>query len=213
MTDIFLVVVGLVLGGIIAWTWASSQARSSSDKEVADVKKRARLAEQLWDGLRQQVQQKEKEILALRSSCEDERRAATEVQTRLLEAHRTAQEEKKTLEEATIRLSDAFQALSSAFLETNNQSFLELAHYQDIGKSMNSAISAYHAAVEAMESRILTTARRLKELGASTDQEPPDIASGTQTPQETSLPVPTVVVHEEARTHSPGKGRRDISAG
>ncbi|HMG36570.1 MAG TPA: DNA recombination protein RmuC [Blastocatellia bacterium] len=45
------------------------------------------------------------------------------------------------------------------------------AHFADVGKKLDGAVESYNRAVGSLESRVLVSARRFKELGASSDKE------------------------------------------
>ena len=127
MPEMLSLVLGFVVGGVVAWFLVTLMLRSSFQGQVADHKARAYAAEQLVAELRQQAEQKETEIVGLREALEKEQQASTEAQTRLEAAHQSVEEQKKLLDEAGVRLADAFKALSADALRANNQSFLELA--------------------------------------------------------------------------------------
>lgn len=143
---------------------------------MEELKKRARVAGQLWEELRQQMESKTDEIMELQKSLEGERRAAKE-----------AQEQNQLLQEANNQLTDAYKALGSDFSSTNKQVSLELAHFQDIRKSLGSTLEAYNRAVATLESRVLAAAHRLKELEAAGQEF--SVAESTDQKSEESVPA------------------------
>jgi DNA recombination protein RmuC len=98
------------------------ELRSESERRSAAEEKNARIPELENDlrGREEHAQRLQKEITWLRAKL-------SEVETRLLEERKASGEKLALLEEARARLSDAFSALSSEALRSNNQSFLELA--------------------------------------------------------------------------------------
>ena len=48
-------------------------------------------------------------------------------------------------------------------------------HFLRVGKSLDQATAAYNSSVGTLESRVLVTARRFKELGATTHEELPEV--------------------------------------
>lgn len=154
MIEFLFILMGLVLGGLVAWFWASSQARA----QVA-------AAEALKDELYRQIGQKDKDISELASALQYERRARTEAQTRLEEADKNLQEQKKLLEEATNKLTDTFKALSSDALKSNNQSFLELAKQslEAIVNETKGEVGKRQEAIDALIRPIQETLKRYEE--------------------------------------------------
>ncbi len=114
--EIVLVLMGVVIGGGLAWYLATmrSQARASA-------------AEATVVELRTQVQKAEADFGTLRQTLDAERGAKVKAETELAEAMKNLEEQKKILEEAKTRLTDTFKALSDDALKSNNQAFLELA--------------------------------------------------------------------------------------
>jgi DNA recombination protein RmuC len=118
-----MVPIALVATGLAAW-WVRGMLAKSSAAALE-----ARLA-----SAEQQLAQKAHEVETLRAEQarsaqalreESERRVAAE--ERLAAERRAAEEKLKLLEEARTALSDAFKALSAEALQSNNQSFLDLA--------------------------------------------------------------------------------------
>ncbi len=62
------------------------------------------------------------------------------------------------------------------------------AHFTSVGASLGKAISAYNNATGSLERSVLVPARKLKELGAATGDEIPEISPIEAAPRELSLP-------------------------
>jgi DNA recombination protein RmuC len=61
-------------------------------------------------------------------------------------------------------------------------------HWENVGKSLQKAVTAYNAAVGTLETRVLVTARRLKDKGVSAGEELPDIETIDQAPRPLGAP-------------------------
>jgi DNA recombination protein RmuC len=61
-------------------------------------------------------------------------------------------------------------------------------HWENVGKSLSKAVSAYNGAVGTLESRVLVTARRLKDKGVSAGDELPDLEVIDETPRPLGTP-------------------------
>lgn len=48
-------------------------------------------------------------------------------------------------------------------------------HFEDVGKGLHRAVDSYNKTVSSMESRVLVSARKLKELGATTKEDIPEL--------------------------------------
>ena len=154
MNFILPLVIGLVVGGIAAWFAASAMSRAKVAETQGKLASKQEEAEKLLERVSQMNTRIDELNASLKS--EAERRAASEARaertaaleeesTRLrteitnlkatlaqieetLKKEREATMEKlKLLEEARASLTDAFKALSSEALNTNNEAFLKLA--------------------------------------------------------------------------------------
>ncbi len=88
---------------------------------------RGQASETLLGELRQQTGQKEKELQALRDALSSTQQEKIAAQTKLEEALKNSDEQKRLLERAEEKLTTTFQALSGESLKSNNRAFIELA--------------------------------------------------------------------------------------
>lgn len=114
------VVIGAILAGIGTWLVLRTSAATlrerlaARDAKIAELE--VRLGEEIGQASSAQI-----ELAGLRQE------AAT-LETRLVEERKAAAEKLAILNEAQAKLSDAFKALSSEALKSNNVAFLNLAH-------------------------------------------------------------------------------------
>lgn len=127
MIELLYGLLGVLAGGAIAWFWASARSRAATASELSVAHARASTAEAIAAQITTQAEKADAAMNALRQELDVARGAKVEADTRLAEATRNLDEQKRLLEEARIRLTDAFKALSGEALKSNNQAFLELA--------------------------------------------------------------------------------------
>ena len=92
----------------------------------------------------------ESSLEALRASNADLGRIRSELETRIAEERKAADEKMAMLQQARTELSDAFKALSSEALNSNNNAFLELAktHLEKFQEGAKTDLEARQKAVE-----------------------------------------------------------------
>src|SRR5262249_23768742 len=71
-------------------------------------------------------------------------------------------------------------------------------HWEGVGKSLARAVDAYNGAVGTLETRVLVTARRLKDKGVSAGEELPDLETIDQTPRPLGAPQLTGLFDDAA---------------
>jgi len=118
---------GAAIGALIGWLWASSRTQSRMGAELAEARSEAGSAASALSELRNQLTARDAELQDIRTRLAESERQRTEASTRLEEAAKGLEEQKRAIQEAQSRLADTFKALSKDALQSNNQSFLELA--------------------------------------------------------------------------------------
>lgn len=127
MLEVLCLLIGLLVGGGVAWLWASARARASFATQFADVQAKAAAAESIAAEVRAQAARAEQALTQSRRELDAERAIRVQAETRAAETARNLDEQRKLLDEAKARLAEAFQALSGEALKSNNQAFVELA--------------------------------------------------------------------------------------
>lgn len=134
MEYILCVLVGVLIGGCVAWLLASARATKSMTAKLEESERRANTAEGRASGLegtiaelRSQNQKASEDFIKVRDQLAAETSAKVKAETQLAETIQRLQEEKKLLEEAKAKLTDTFKALAGDTLNTSTTAFLKLA--------------------------------------------------------------------------------------
>lgn len=124
----------LIAGILIGWLLSSSRQnlirereRSEREAEIARLSERLAAREQQFEEMKTGREKLEAELKETRLASLTLQASVVELDTRLIEERKAAIEKLAVIGEAKAHLSDAFQALSAQALQSNNQSFLELA--------------------------------------------------------------------------------------
>lgn len=132
MEALFILVftVWTILLGIFVWTIAKTRERERVDTIIKKETERRTIAEEKNSripDLEIQLKYKENQISQLIREKEEGRIRLAEMEERVSQHQKAAQEKIDLLNQAQQKMSDAFKALSSDVLKSNSQSFLELA--------------------------------------------------------------------------------------
>lgn len=152
MEIILYFIVGAIIGGIIAWFIISSRSQRDYAEKINVIEKRASSAEARTEELRQQIQQRESEIMQIRNELDAERKVKVESLTRLEEAKKSFEEQKALIELMKTEMADTFNALSSAALKSSSEDFLRLAseHLGKVVTDTKGKLSEHQAAMDGM---------------------------------------------------------------
>jgi DNA recombination protein RmuC len=121
------VLVGVAIGIVIGRMMAREGVRSEYDKRVADAERRALTAEAAVPELRAQLKDKDSSFEGLRRRLDSEMTARATAETALLAETKRLEEERALLAHAQDKLKETFQAVAAQALNSNNESFLQLA--------------------------------------------------------------------------------------
>ena len=120
-------VLAFAAGALLAWLVASASLRAAADEKLREADSSRAGAESAADELRKQVSGLQSALDANRNQLQHEQSACTAAQTALSKTQENLEEQKKLIEEAKTRLTDAFQALASKALSDSSEQFLKLA--------------------------------------------------------------------------------------
>ena len=147
MNEISIAVTALVAGIAVAWVWRGSLARAKQaplEQQLAEkaaaleslTVERGRAAEILHAEIRlraaaearaSRIPELESQLAAQTQALSEHNAKLSELETRITEERKAAEEKLILVKQAENALSDAFKALSFEALKSNNQAFLDLA--------------------------------------------------------------------------------------
>ena len=127
MLDLALLLVGLLLGGALGWSFARVRAETAVRGGRELLQGRLAAAETRVDELAKQITQRDLELGDLRGALATEHAARIQADTRLEGEQRAVAEQRALLEEARGQLTETFKVLSSEALRDTQSSFLTLA--------------------------------------------------------------------------------------
>jgi len=88
------------------------------------------------------------------------------------------------------KLAENAQAVSDLGKELHERLVTACEHLEKLGRMINSTVDAYNKAVGSLESRVLVSARRLKELGAASEGDDiPELPQLDRIPRRVELPL------------------------
>jgi DNA recombination protein RmuC len=120
-------VIGLLVGGGLAWVLASARARARVLGDAQSRESRLAAAEATTDELRKQLSQRDLEAADLRVALASAQTERAQAEARWEATRQNLDEQRRLLDEAQVRLGDTFKALSADALRESNTAFLQLA--------------------------------------------------------------------------------------
>jgi len=127
---IMYVIVGILLGALVAAILQQkkiAELRTGYEVQVKEIENRASSAEAIVEERGKEIQKKETEIAQIRNELNTERQSKVEALTRLEAAQKSFEEQKALIDTMKKEMTDTFNALSKAALDSSNESFLTLA--------------------------------------------------------------------------------------
>lgn len=170
MTYPLFVVGGIVVGGCVAWLIATTRVTRRMANEVQEAQRLTRDAEATSseakgtvEELRQQITRAAEDFGKLRTKLEAEQSAKVKAETQLTDTIRQLNEEKRFLEEAKTKLTDAFKALAGDTLNNSTAQFLKLA-METLDKVLAQAKGDLGARQEAINGLVKPLSASLKQF-------------------------------------------------
>lgn len=127
MTEILLLILGLMLGAAAGWLAGVWRARSQVAGQSLTLQNQLAASEAVLAGLREQLGQRDRELAGLREAFQSAQQERVAAQVRAEEMQRHLAEQRQLLEQAEVRLREAFAALSSEALKVNSAQFAQQA--------------------------------------------------------------------------------------
>ena len=154
MSEWLLLVVGLALGGAVAWFWGRARSAATLSRLQVEAEGRTRAAESTANELRAQLESLRQKVEELQANLRTEGEQRAGAEARLQEAQANLEEQKKLLDEARQKLADTFNALAAEALKSNNQAFVALAKstFETIQAQAKGDLDTRHKAIEGLVS-------------------------------------------------------------
>ena len=152
MSEILLLVIGAVVGGAAGWLWATSRSRAEHAARVREVENRLATQEGGGAAIREQLEGSRREIDRLQTDLRTITAQKADAEARASEIRASLEEQKRLLEEAKTRLTEAFRALAADALKSSNEDFLRLAEerFKALTQAAAGELEARKTAVETL---------------------------------------------------------------
>lgn len=173
MTETLIALGGLVLGGVVAWLWATARARAAGAQSITELRSQAAGAESTINELRKQIARADQMATELRTGLEHEREKRVTTETRLEETAKKFEEERKRLAEMEMTLKDSFAALSAKALQTNSEQFNSTAKktLETVLAEAKGELGKRHEAMQGLIKPLTETLKRMDEQNRLLEQE------------------------------------------
>jgi DNA recombination protein RmuC len=165
MNQWILLIIGIAIGGLIGWLLASLRRNSALSSLQVEAEGKTRAAESMAGELRSQVAELQSRLALSEQQTRNEANLRVAAETRLTETQANLEDQKRLLEEARVRLADAFQALSAEALKSNNQAFIQLARstFETIQTQAKGELETREQAIKGLVNPLIETLKRYEE--------------------------------------------------
>ncbi|MCL5005722.1 MAG: DNA recombination protein RmuC [Acidobacteria bacterium] len=153
---------GIAIGVLIGWLLASLRRNSILSALQIEAEGKTKAAESTIAELRAHVTEVEAKLDRSEQEARNETNLRVAAETRLKETQANLEDQKRLLEEARIKLADAFQALSAEALKSNNQAFITLARstFETIQARAKGELETREQAIKGLVSPLVETLKR-----------------------------------------------------
>ena len=145
-------IAGAIAGGVVGWLWATSRARGEQAARVRDLENRAAAQEGSATAIREELERSREIIGCLQTDLRTATAEKADAEARVSETRAGLEEQKRLLEEAKFRLTEAFRALAADALKSSNEDFLRLAEqrFKTLAQAAAGELEARKTAVETL---------------------------------------------------------------
>jgi DNA recombination protein RmuC len=164
--ELIAVLVGAVLGGVVAWIAALARTREQFERTLRGAEALAAAASAESATLRSELEVRRSEIDDLRAKFDAASHARASLEARADEMHRRFEEQQRLLDNAERKFTDTFRSLAAETLKASNDSFLTLA-----GERFDSIQKQAAADLDARRTSIDHIVTPVKESLSSLDRE------------------------------------------
>ena len=123
---IVVAIAALFAGGVAGWLWAAGRARVQAAR-LQELEHRLAAQEGSAVTVREELQRGRDTIDRLQGDLRAVTAQKAEAEARVSEARAGLEEQRRLLEDAKVRLAEAFRALAADALKSSNEDFLRLA--------------------------------------------------------------------------------------
>jgi DNA recombination protein RmuC len=182
------ILIGVGIGAFVGRLLARDAARSEFQTKLGEAERRVAMAEAALPELRAQIKDKDRDGDALRKRLEDEIALRTAAETGLDNERERLEEQRALLDKAQEKLKEAFQAVAAQALNSNNESFLQLAkstlekYQSEAKKELEARETAVATLVDPIKDSLLKVDAQIQEL-----EKARSVAYGTLSEQVRSL--------------------------
>lgn len=162
MNPFILFIAGIAIGGAFGWLLACLRRNSALSAVQVEAEGKTKAAESMADVLRSQVTDLELKLASSDSQIRNEANLRVAAETRLKETQSNLDDQKRLLEEARLKLTDAFQALSAQALNSNNHAFIQLARstFETIQTQAKGELETREQAIKGLVNPLIETLKR-----------------------------------------------------
>jgi len=173
MPDAAFLLLGVVFG-VFAGVYLASRHSHRLKKLVEDQKRLAvRAVRSATDQISTRLEQREHELAQYQNRLDDERKNAELGVSKIKADFARLTDRKEKLEKLSKELESHTGVLKSELQTTTGEAFRDLAQFHDVATSLERVIESYTQLIESVESRLLATNVRLRNLGIATGDSDP----------------------------------------
>ena len=171
MQIVLFLILGIGIGVLVGWLWARS-------RETGILQQLLRTEGQQKAAAQAELRQTRTsldELGSVRSQLSNESQRRVAAETKLKEAEANLEQQRRLLEEATVKLTDAFGALSAEALKSNNQAFLALAKstFETMHAQAKGDLVAQQSAIDGLLSPLKEALSRYEKQASGNGEVPP----------------------------------------